>query len=98
MDPDDDGNTLFDFDTYEEFRNERLKLNYENTLKIWYSLPSGLPGTDNERVREHTTRQQRIRKGKAKLFVLYYILFNRTFLRNRVHAKGKKVKTLLVIF
>ena len=33
-----DGNSLFDFDTYEEFRKERLKLNYENTLKLWYSL------------------------------------------------------------
>ena len=29
----DDGDILFDFDTYEEFKTERLKLNYENTLQ-----------------------------------------------------------------
>ncbi|CAF1498497.1 unnamed protein product [Rotaria sordida] len=30
----DDGDILFDFNTYEEFKNEQLKLNYESTLKL----------------------------------------------------------------
>lgn len=92
----DDGNILFDFDTYEEFRKERLKLNYESTLKIWYSLPSGLPNIDNERVKGYTHRQQRVRMGKAKLFVVYYMLFKRTFLKNRIRSKGKKTKNKLL--
>ncbi|CAF4004367.1 unnamed protein product [Rotaria sp. Silwood2] len=40
---DSDSDIPFEFKTYEEFKSERLKLNHENTLKLWYSLPSGLP-------------------------------------------------------
>ena len=86
----DDSDIPLVFNSYEEFKNERSKLNYENTLKIWYSLPSGLPNMDNPRVTRHTSRQQRIRKGKAKLFIVYYILFKRTFLKKRIRSKGRQ--------
>ena len=88
----DDGDILFDFDTYEEFKTERLKLNYENTLQLWYSLPSELRSIDNQRVRAYTSRQQRMQKGKAKLFVVYYVLFRQTFLKKRIHSKGRKTR------
>ncbi|CAF1478785.1 unnamed protein product [Rotaria sp. Silwood1] len=54
-----DTNTYFEFKTYEEFRKERLKLNYDNTLKLWYSLPDTLPISDNNRVRRQTRKEQR---------------------------------------
>jgi hypothetical protein len=44
----DDNDILFEFQTYEEFQKERLKLNNENTLKLWYSLPSNLTSIDNK--------------------------------------------------
>jgi len=91
-DTNDDGDILFDFNTYEEFKNERLKLNYESTLKLWYSLPSGLPTIDNRRVRGYTRRQQRIRLGKVELFVVYYILLKRTFLKKKIRSKGRKTR------
>ncbi|CAF3412441.1 unnamed protein product [Rotaria sp. Silwood1] len=49
-----DSDKYFEFKTYEEFRKERLKLNYDNTLKLWYSLPDTLPINDNNRVRRQT--------------------------------------------
>jgi hypothetical protein len=86
------GDTLFDFNTYEEFKNERLKLNYESTLKLWYSLPSVLPSIDNRLLRQHTSRQQRVRMGKITLFPIYYILLKRTFLKKRLRSKGRKTR------
>ncbi|CAF1463241.1 unnamed protein product [Didymodactylos carnosus] len=43
----DDDDVLFQYKTYEEFRTARLKLNYESSLKLWYSLPSDLASIDN---------------------------------------------------
>ncbi|CAF1064917.1 unnamed protein product [Rotaria sordida] len=65
-----DTDKYFEFKTYEEFRKERLKLNYDNTLKLWYSLPDTLPLNDNNRVRRHTRKQQRA------LFRLWHEMFN----------------------
>ena len=89
-DTNEDGNILFVFKTYEEFKKERLKLNYESTLKLWYSLPSGLPSIENQRVRGYTSRQQRVRMGKVSLFVVYCTLLKRTFLRKRICSKGRE--------
>ena len=76
-DNNEDGDILFAFKTYEEFKNERLKLNYESTLKLWYSLPSGLPRIENRRIREYTSRQQRVRMGKVSFFAVYCMLLKR---------------------
>ena len=86
---DDDDDVLFVYNTYEEFQQEREKLNYENTLRIWYSLPSGLPNIDNERIKRYTSLQQRKRVGKVSAFAIYCILFKKTSLRKKISAKGK---------
>ena len=93
-DTNDGSDILFDFNTYAEFKNERLKLNYENTLKLWYSLPSVLPSIDNRFLRRHTSRQQRVQLRKMKLFAMYYILLKRTFLKKRIRSKGRKQECL----
>jgi len=81
--------TYFEFKTYEEFRIERLKLNYDSTLKLWYSLPNGLPTMDNKLVRRQTTKQQRARIRNMKFFALYCTLLKKTFLRKKIQSKGK---------
>ncbi|CAF1083090.1 unnamed protein product, partial [Adineta ricciae] len=78
----------FEYDTYEEFRQERLKLNYNSTLKLWYSLPNGLPTIDNQLVRRQTTRQQRARVRNMKFFAFYCTLLKKTFLRKKIQSKG----------
>ncbi|CAF1140949.1 unnamed protein product [Adineta ricciae] len=87
----DDDDVLFVFNTYEEFQQEREKLNYENTLRIWYSLPSGLPNIDNERIKRYTSLQQRKRMGKVSAFAIYCILFKKTSLRKKISAKGARI-------
>lgn len=82
--------TFFEYSTYEEFRTERLKLNYDSTLKLWYSLPPGLPSHDNQLVRRQTTKQQRSRLRKMKFFAFYCALLKKTFLRKKIQAKGKR--------
>ena len=67
-----DVETYFEYKTYEEFRKERLKLNYDNTLKLWYSLPNGLPAMDNTLVRRQTPKQQRARVRNMKF--LHFIV------------------------
>ena len=84
------GDDLFVFKTYEEFKNERLKLNYESTLKLWYSLPSGLPSIEDQRVRGYTSRQQYARMGKVSLFAVYGTLLRRTFLKKKIDSKGRE--------
>ncbi|CAF2957672.1 unnamed protein product [Rotaria sp. Silwood2] len=84
-----DTETYFEFKTYEEFQKERLKLNYDNTLKLWYSLPNCLPTTDNNLVRRQTLKQQRARLRKMKFFAFYCTLFKKTFLKKKIHSKGK---------
>lgn len=86
----DDDDALLVFDTYEEFTNERLKINYENTLKIWYSLPTVLPSDQDLRVKKHSSLQQRARIGKISLFGLYCTMFKRTSLRDNIRNKGMK--------
>jgi len=83
------GDAYFDFKTYEEFRKERLKLNYDSTLKLWYSLPNGLPTIDNKLVRRQTPKQQRARVRNMKFFAFYYTLLKKTFLRKKIQSKGK---------
>jgi len=80
--------TFFEFKTYEEFRTERLKLNYDSTLKLWYSLPNGLPTTDNQLVRRQTPKQQRTRVRNMKFYAFYCTLLKKTFLRKRIQKKG----------
>jgi hypothetical protein len=87
-----DGNDImFAFNTYEKFRKERLQVNYENTLKLWDSLPSGLPNIDNRRVKGYTSRQQRMHMGKVSLYGVYCALFKRTFLKNKICSQGRKM-------
>ncbi|CAM4926071.1 unnamed protein product [Rotaria socialis] len=66
-----DNNIFFEFNTYEEFTKERLKLNYEQTLKLWYSRPADLSNIDNQFIRRRTPRQQRAVLRKMKLFYFY---------------------------
>ena len=83
-----DTNTFFEYDTYDEFRQERLLLNHESTLKLWYSLPAGLPTLANTLVRRQTPKQQRSRLRNMKLFAFYCTLLRKTFLRKKIHEKG----------
>ncbi|CAF4025210.1 unnamed protein product [Adineta steineri] len=84
-----DTDTYFEFKTYEEFRAARLKLNYDSTLKLWYSLPEGLPTSeDNQLVRRQTTRQQRARVTYMKFYAFYCTLLKKTFLRKKIQSKG----------
>jgi hypothetical protein len=92
---DNDKDSLFEFQTYEEFTKERLKLNYENTLKLWYSLPAGLPNVDDGLVQRRTPRQQRKIFRKLKVLYVYSKLFKRTCLKNKIYAKGEKLQALL---
>ncbi len=87
-----DTDTYFQYSTYEEFRKERLKLNYDSTLKLWYSLPQGLPSIDNQLVRRQTPKQQRARVRNMKFFAFYCTLFKKTFLRKKIQSKGKSFK------
>ncbi|CAF4979881.1 unnamed protein product [Rotaria sp. Silwood1] len=83
-----DTDTYFEFKTYEEFRKERLKLNYENTLKLWYSLPNSLPINDSNRLRRQTRKQQRARFRKIRHYAVYAILPKKTFLKKKIQSKG----------
>ena len=80
---------FFQYDTYEEFRRERLALNHASTLKLWYALPAGLPNTTNELVRRQTHKQQRARLRRMKFFAFYCSLLKKTFLKKKIHSKGK---------
>ena len=86
-----DGDALFDFNTYEEFQKERIEINYENTLKLWYSLPTELPSVDNQRVKEYSRQQQRIRMTKVKIFVCKYLLLKKTFFKQKIRSKGSRL-------
>ena len=90
-----DKDILFEFKSYEEFTKERLKLNYENTLKLWYSLPAGLPNIDDGLVQRRTPRQQRKIFRKIKVLYLYSKLFKRTCLKKKIYSKGEKLEALL---
>ena len=87
-----DNDVLFQFKTYEEFRTARLKLNYESSLKLWYSLPSDLASINNKQCRRQTLRQQRTRFRNLKLFAFYSALLRKTFLKKRIRSKGKQNK------
>ncbi|CAF5197735.1 unnamed protein product, partial [Rotaria magnacalcarata] len=78
--------SYFEFTSYEEFRKERLALNYDSTLKLWYSLPSGLPSVENHLVRRQTSKQQRSRLRKLKFFAFYCTLFKKTFLKKKIQS------------
>lgn len=82
---------FFQYSIYEEFRRERLILNHDSTLKLWYSLPNGLPSSDNPIVRRQTSKEQRKRIRKMKFFAFYCTLLKKTFLRKKIQSKGLKL-------
>jgi hypothetical protein len=92
----DDNDVLFEYKTYEEFRSARLKLNHENTLKLWYSLPADLKNIDNKLFRRHTHRQQRARVRKLKFFAFYSSILKNTFLKKQIRSKGNFNEKLLL--
>lgn len=83
--------TFFQYSTYEEFRRERLILNHESTLKLWHSLPNGLPSSDDSIVRRQTPKEQRKRIRKMKFFAVYCTLLKKTFLRKKIQSKGLQI-------
>ena len=91
-----DKNALFEFKNYEEFTKERLKLNYENTLKLWYSLPASLPNDNDGLVPRRTCRQQRKISRKMKLLNMYTRLLRRTCFKKRIYFRGKKLQAFLL--
>ena len=92
----DDKNALFEFQNYEEFTKERLKLNYENTLKLWYSLPASLPNDSDGLVPRRTRGQQRKIFRKVKLLYVYSRLLHRTCFKKRIYFRGKKLPSFLL--
>lgn len=88
-----DADNLFEYPTYEEFRHERLQLNHDSTLKLWYSLPPGLPALNNQLVRRQTPKQQRARVRSFKFFAFYCTLLKKTFLKKTIHSKGTHHRT-----
>lgn len=85
-----DNDIFFDFPNYEEFRRERLKLNNENTLKLWHSLPTNLTNIDSKLFRHQTPRQQKKRIRNFKFFAMYSLFLKKTFFKNKIHSKGIK--------
>lgn len=84
-----DKKTLFKYKTYDEFTAERLKLSHDHTLKLWYSLPDGLPDAKDEMMPKYTRREQRTALRKAKFLYLYSKVLKRTCLKKRVYEKGE---------
>ena len=90
-----DKDILFEFNTYEEFTKERLKLNYENTLKLWYSLPTDLSNIDDRLIQRCTPRQQRKTFRKVKVLYLYSKLLKRTCFKKKIYSRGEKLQVFL---
>ncbi|UJR12318.1 hypothetical protein I4U23_016495 [Adineta vaga] len=86
-----DNNIFFEFDTYEEFTKERVKLNYEHTLKLWYSRPTDLSNIDNRFIQQRTRQQQRATLRKIKVFYFCSKLFKRTCLKKKMYSKGTRL-------
>ena len=86
----------FEYPTFEEFRTARLKLNHENTLKLWYSLPNDLSSLDVELVQRHTRKQQRTRMLRMKFFAFYCSLFGKTRWKAKIHSKGLIEQSLII--
>lgn len=84
-----DDDALFEFQNYDDFRRERIKLNHDNTLKLWYSLPTNLTNIDNKLFRQQTLRQQRKRFRNFKFFAVCSMILKRTFLKNKIRSRGK---------
>ena len=80
----------FQYPSYEEFRTARSKLNYESTLKLWYSLPTDLSGLDANVAQRHTSKEQRARMLRMKFFAFFCSLFGKTRWRAKIHAKGQR--------
>ena len=87
----------FEFKTYEQFRDERLKLNHESTLKLWYSLSTDLSSIDNKLAKRQTIQQQRARLRKMKFFAFYCTFLKKTCLKKKIYAKGKQNFTYFMI-
>jgi len=90
-----DKDILFEFNTYEEFTKERLKLNYENTLKLWYSLPADLSNIDDGLIQRRTPRQQRKIFRKVKVLYVYSKLLKRTSLKKKIYSRGENLQLFL---
>lgn len=85
-----DEDTVFEYKTYDEFRAERMKLNYENTLRLWYSLPTNLSSLDPKLAPRHTAKQQKAHLLRLKLFAFYCSLLSKSCVKGKIHAKGKQ--------
>ena len=85
----DDKDTFFEYDTYEEFTAERLKLNYEHTLKIWYALPAGLPNLNDGPLQRRTRSEQRAIFRKVKVYYVYSKIFKHSCLRKKIYVRGE---------
>ena len=77
--------------SFEEFENERISLNNESTLDIWNNLPDDLPSLDDELLKGYSRQRQRITMTKAKGFVASYLLFKKTFLKDKFRSKGARL-------
>lgn len=93
----DDKHVFFEFSTYEEFTKERLKLNHENTLEHWYSLPTDLSNIDETFIQRHAPRQQRAIFRKLKVLYVYSKLLKRTCLKKKIYSKSEISQFLLNI-
>lgn len=86
----DDDESLFQFDTYEEFQRERLKLNHDNTLKLWSLLPSTLDGIDSQLCQRRTLQQQKKQYRSFKFFAFYSLILKKTFLKKKIRSRGTR--------
>ena len=89
---DNDKHIFFEFSTYEEFTKERLKLNHDNTLKLWYSLPTDLSNIDDGLIQRRTPGKQRAIFRKLKVLYVYSKLLKRTCLKKKIYSKGEKLQ------
>lgn len=89
---DNDKHIFFEFNTYEEFTKERLKLNHENTLKLWYSLPTDLSNINDGLIKRRTPRQQRAMFRKLKVLYVYSKLLKRTCFKKKIYSRGEKLQ------
>ena len=90
-----DKNIIFEFNTYEEFTKERLKLNHDNTLKLWYALPTDLSNIDDVILQRRTPREQQKIFRKIKLLYVYSKLLKKTCFKKKIYARGEKFQLFL---
>ncbi|CAF0927984.1 unnamed protein product [Didymodactylos carnosus] len=83
-------NKLFTFNSYDEFKQECLRMNNENTIDIWNQLPIELPSSkksSTNNVKYFTRRQQHRYGRKLKYYATCCLLLKKT------QKKRKKLRT-----